>query len=581
MKKIAGWILGVIVLIGAIAFGAVNTDGSGDGSSETSTITSYYADFDVAANGDLRATEKLTVNFPDFKHGIFRFFDTQDPNYDRNRLIPTDIKVTMDGSSVPFDVQKEGHGRYRNVKIGDAGRTITGSHLYTITYKIKGVLTKGTNGSRTQFYWNLIPQGWRQDISQSKLTVHLPAPSEHLQCAVGTGSSQTACTATGHGTKTLVVTTGPISDHTPVTVKTGLDIKTPAADTRPWSSRVDAIMGQHPAVVVIVLILAGLAALGGTALSLSTREKPPGLPLMYAPPEGIGPAQGAYILNEKIDNKAFVATMMYAAENNAVELTQSDKSWTVTGGADTAAWEKIDNVTVLTLNSLGIKSVGASFTAAPGSVSAGKKLKSALDSFHANTSGWAKISGLMVRSGLGGGGFIMLLAVWALVIYLGAINPLNASIVALIPGAFAITALSVSFSGAGTKRTAAGRELWSRVGGFHRILSTDSAVERFDFSGRKELYTQYLPWAVAFDCADKWAAKYKLETAEDPPTPHYFAGYTGLYAGSMVNQMVDSFDSSVSSAISSYEATQSSSSSGGGGGFSGGGGGGGGGGGSW
>jgi len=54
-----------------------------------------------------------------------------------------------------------------------------------------------------------------------------------------------------------------------------------------------------------------------------------------------------------------------------------------------------------------------------------------------------------------------------------------------------------------------------------------------------------------------------------------------VHTGNYVNQMVDSFDSTVSSAISSYEATQSSSSSGGGGGFSGGGGGGGGGGGSW
>jgi len=60
----------------------------------------------------------------------------------------------------------------------------------------------------------------------------------------------------------------------------------------------------------------------------------------------------------------------------------------------------------------------------------------------------------------------------------------------------------------------------------------------------------------------------------------YFAGYTGAHTSNYVDEMVRSFDSAVSSAISSYEATQHSSSSGGGG-FSGGGGGGGGGGGSW
>ena len=64
--------------------------------------------------------------------------------------------------------------------------------------------------------------------------------------------------------------------------------------------------------------------------------------------------------------------------------------------------------------------------------------------------------------------------------------------------------------------------------------------------------------------------------------PAYFPGYAGAHTGNYTDQMVNSFSSTVDSAISSYQATQTSSSSGGGGGgFSGGGGGGGGGGGSW
>ncbi len=161
-------------------------------------------------------------------------------------------------------------------------------------------------------------------------------------------------------------------------------------------------------------------------------------------------------------------------------------------------------------------------------------------------------------------------------------NPFNMTMVALIPGAFGVFGAPLLKTGATTRRTRAGRELWSRVGGFKRILCTDSAVDRFDFSGREELYTKYVPWAVAFGCADEWAKKYRTEMGVEPPTPSYFAhSYAGATLGS-VSSMVDDFDSAVGSAISSYNATQSSSSSdGGGGGFSGGGGGGGGGGGSW
>jgi uncharacterized membrane protein len=136
-------------------------------------------------------------------------------------------------------------------------------------------------------------------------------------------------------------------------------------------------------------------------------------------------------------------------------------------------------------------------------------------------------------------------------------------------------------TGSGTKRTRQGRELWSRAGGFKRILSTPSAEDRFDFSGRQELYTAYIPWAVAFGCADEWAAKYRTEMGTEPPTPSYFGAYHAAGTGVLVSSMVSDFDSTVSSAISSYQATQTSSSSSGGGGFSGGGGGGGGGGGSW
>ena len=98
-------------------------------------------------------------------------------------------------------------------------------------------------------------------------------------------------------------------------------------------------------------------------------------------------------------------------------------------------------------------------------------------------------------------------------------------------------ALELLRPGAGTKRTAAGRELWSRIGGFRRVLATPSSEDRFDFSGRKELYTAYIPWAVAFGVADQWAEKYRIETGEEPPTPVYFGSGYGYTGGSFASSM--------------------------------------------
>ena len=102
------------------------------------------------------------------------------------------------------------------------------------------------------------------------------------------------------------------------------------------------------------------------------------------------------------------------------------------------------------------------------------------------------------------------------------------------------------------------------------MLSTASSKDRLDFSARKDLYTSFIPYAVAFDCADKWAARYKVQTGQEPPSPLWFAGALGLSYGLGGCGAISSFESSLSSSISAYQATQSSSSSGGGGGGGGG-----------
>ena len=572
--------LGVVVLAllaPAYVYG-FSLDSSVD---EPTTITSYVADFTVDSHGDLHAVETIAVDFPVIgRHGIFRFFDKRDSSDPHARRVPHDITVTMDGGGVPFEVLSEKHGRYVDAKVGDPSATVpTGEHTYVIRYTIDGVLEHGTT-TPTQLYWNLVPGGWQQSIDRTRLTVHLPAKADGVLCAVGQGSTG-GCTAQGDGTRTLKVRTGALPPNTPVTVKAGLDMPTPPAGTTlPWSQRWDPVLGTHVGVLVVVLLLAVAAGALGLVLSLRTREADPQFPLMYAPPEGIGPAQAAYLVTERVDDEQYVATLMYAAEKGAVTLDRSGAAWTITDKAGAAGWVGLDPVTSGVAHLLG--GPGTSFTAAPKDVTAGRRLKTEIESFEAGTRAWASGAGLMVRSGLGGAGAIVVGACFIAAIATAIWNPLDMTMIGLVPGAFAALGVGLAAPGAGTRRTRVGRDLWSRAGGFRRILSTPSAEDRFDFSGRQELYTAFIPWAVAFGCADEWAEKYRTETGAEPPVPSYFGhAYAGAYAGSMVSSMVDDFHSTVSSAISSYEATQRSSSSGGGGGFSGGGGGGGGGGGSW
>ncbi len=584
MKRVVGVVLWLALLLGVMLWPAISYDWSTAAATyEETTIRTYVADFTVDDEGDLHATETLTIDFPgNGKHGIFRFFDEADQSATNARREPYDISVTRDGSPEPFDLLNENNGRITNVRIGSADVTIpAGEHTYVIDYKIDGVLEEGTTGPPTQFYWNLIPGGWLQEIDTANLTVHLPVAASGVQCARGAGQAG-GCTAEGDGTETVTVDVEALSPNTPVTVKIGLDMPTPDTGTSvPWAARFDPVLGRSLTNLLLVLALAVLAGAFGAWQASKVREKTPPYPLQYGPPDGVGPAQGAYIMTERTGKKDFVASIMEAAAKGSLSLDRSGDSWTVTDTQGPQGWAGLDSVTQRVARLTG--GPGLAFTASPGSVSSGEKLKSELAGFESATRSWATSEGFMQKAGLGclGGLFVIGGGILALLIAGG--NFFDMGIVALIPGMLAAGAAPVLASGANTRRTAKGRDLWSKVGGFYRVLSTPSSQNRFDFSGRQDLYTAYIPWAVAFDCADQWAAKYRTETGQEPPVPSYFPGYTGAHTGNYTDQMVNSFSSTVDGAISAYQATQSSSSSGGGGGggFSGGGGGGGGGGGSW
>ncbi|MEZ5378494.1 MAG: DUF2207 domain-containing protein [Acidimicrobiales bacterium] len=582
MKRLVACLIGLVVItFGLFLPGLIPTsDNPAASTFEPTTITSYVADFDLAADGRLEVVETLTVDFPRSPslHGIFRFWDRYDNNDTSARRNVEDISITMDGAPVRVDMSSKDRGRYTVARVGSPDAYVSpGQHIYQIAYAIDGVIIDGEGERPSAFYWNLIPAGWAQRIDSADLTVHLPAAAEAIRCGVGLGTEPPACDLTGAGTSELAVHAADLGPNTPVTLRTSLSIPRPASgNALPWPARFDPVLGTHPFLIgLVALLTAGTSALGLSAARRSVEITPP-FPLMYAPPDGIGPAQASYVLEESNRDDAYVATLMLAAEKRAIDLHHDASGWAITNRNDPAAWAQLDPVTQGITHLIG----SGTFTAKKKDVTGGKKLKAEMSRFGGDVKNWARQSGNLDTAGLGDFGRFLVIAAAAIMVVIGIWNPFSMSLLGLIPGGFAAGAASLLLPGASTLRTAKGRELWSRVGGFHRILSTPSSVDRFDFAGRQELYLAYLPWAVAFGCADNWASKYRTEMGTEPPLPIYFGpGHYSMTSSQFASSMVRDFQSTLSSAISSYEATQSSSSSGGG--FSGGGGGGGGGGGSW
>ena len=575
---------------------------SGSSSSDTLeadpvTITNYRADLALDADGLLTARETITGDFPALRHGLFRFFDVSDASDPSARLRPTITSITADGGSIPYELLSEGSGRYVVAKIGDPNKYLSpGEHTFVIGYTVAGALSPGAAGAGeyasmegdlsasapSAFYWNVVAPGWRNEIDRAEIRLTLPAAASGVGCTAGasTPSETGPCSITGSGTRSVVLGATAIPPESGMTTRIALPIEAPARTSVPWAVPYDKVLGTSLLPVLAVGLLALLALGLSLAWGRSTVEPEPGLPVTYAPPSGLGPAQCVYIADEDTGSHALVAQLLYLADRGVVTLeNRSDDSWLVTCAAtDAGAWSALDPVSVGLASSLGILSPGQWFLA-DGSTAAGKALISASSAIDSSARAWGLDKGLVARDPRARRGALLWVLALACAV-LGFIGWLLPTMWGLPFAAFVIGGLALVSGRAAQKRTALGRRVWSEAGGFRRMLSTPSSEERFDFSAHRDLFIPYIPYAVAFGVADKWADKYRAEMNEEPPIPVWYP--YSVYAGHSLygsGSGFDSFDRSLSSAIGAYQASQSSSSGGGGGSF--GGGGGGGGGGSW
>jgi uncharacterized membrane protein YgcG len=208
--------------------------------------------------------------------------------------------------------------------------------------------------------------------------------------------------------------------------------------------------------------------------------------------------------------------------------------------------------------------------------------------------------GSLWKAGLGGGGAAMIgaalfMTMFALPFVAGEVAGLVMLTIALTPlGAFTVAsmvALNFLFYELLRAPTAAGRALLDKVEGFKMFLEAVDG-HRISIMHRPEktpeLFEKYLPYALALDLEQAWAAQFAdvLARAGQPGQQYSPAWYSGTRALSAIgpSAFAGSFGSSFTGAIaasSTAPGSSSGSSSGGGGGGSSGGGGGGGGGGGW
>ena len=564
------------------------------GAVEDGRITDYRVELSPVPTGDLRVREVITYDFgPYRRHGIYRVIPLQstwpaDTDYNRVWKL-TDLTVTQDGEKA--EVTEESDNGNLGVRVGDEDTEITGSHVYDLTYTVKGGFLD--QSGKTVLSWNATGAFW--DVPMDKVTVTLGAGAlapEDTTCRYGpTGAGRTcpgdepSFTVTGVEPRQgvsleyvyplgAIQNVGPILEHR-VTFEWAMAGHWYA----PVLGLLAAVIGSVAAVLhwrrngrdrVFAGQIPGLQPARGQQESEVIGGSGGVTSVQFTPPAGVRPAELEMLKKEASGSAGMTASLIDLANRGALHIAQGtqkrDKDWRLVFDgrtpADATSWE------TSLLDGLAAKADDGELTMEKGktdlSAVAAEHAKGVRESVRSRDwfirmPGAAKAPMTVLGAAVG--------LVGVLLFFMG----LSGGFASIGVGLVIAAVVMLVFAQQMTARTGAGSAVLAESNAFQRYLQT-ADLDQIKAEERLNIFHRYLPYAVVFGLTEVWVRTFEpvLQEAQNSGMAMPILWMAGTS---------HSFDSSFSSFSSAMSSSMSSSSGGTGGSV--GGGGGGGGGGSW
>jgi uncharacterized membrane protein YgcG len=575
-------------------------------------IDSFTIDYNVAPSGVVAVKETIVYRFGSGsgRHGIERYFVTREP-YDETQdaVYKIDnISVTSpDGVATQYssrtDEAKGGREEQLRLRIGDPNQTISASTAtYVFTYNLTGAMR--TFSDYDEFYWDATGLDWQATIKSVKITATVPGGAQDVSCFSGAAQSTETCQASTSGGKATFSATD-LAEGEGVTI--GVKIKSGlVADNAPHLEPDGSKLRSSQKVLIGAAGVAGAAITVGSPIvgmmwwrrngrdrryaGLAPGTVPlPGqtaeivasdpdlpIPVAFSPPR-IPVAEAGLLIDGQVDSRETAATIIDLAVRGALRVeSQGDDDFRVTL-VDPARATAPHEMVLLTSLFDGEPPGAVRDLSAQGSLTTAHREMQASVRNQVAARGWfTKVPSSAAAHGIGFGGIVFAIVaaftigVWVLWI-----------LVPLLP--VVITVLVIRAKLRRGQRTAEGRAVCDQVEGFKTYLATAEA-DQLRFEEGEDIFSKYLPWAIAFELADRWAkvcADLVAMGRLPDVIPYWYVGnyHLAAFNTAFITSSLTSAATPVPSAGSGGTGFGGGSSFGGGG-FSGGGGGGGGGG-SW
>lgn len=609
MKRLASvWLL----MLFAVALGAIHPSTA---AADDDVPRSWRIDrYDVAARVDAAGTTTVTINL-DFNFGsneghgpfvtlperqrvaddpdVWRMIDMSTPTVTSATGAPTDIATTEESGSLV-------------IRIGRQDVLVRGVQSYTITYTARGFIApdQATSGL-DEFNWNAVGLGWQVPLNNVSVAVTGPVNVERAACFWGS-SFDTECLATVDGA-TATFERSSLAKGQGLQVVAGFPAGT-FADAQARYEKRFHLGNTFPVTPATAGVTGLLSVLGIGAVVLRTRRSArdevylgltpgirpaPGQPVQvgrssvsapvavqFTPPAGAHPGEVGVLTDARVDNQDVTATIIDLAVRGHFRIVeQGKKEWRFVKEASSDPLTAPERHVMKVLFSKGSQVSTQDLrdkryhTLLPGTREA--LYKRVTDEFH-----WFKHRPEHSRAAAIVGGILLMLLGVGVGLGLGFLVGWGLVGLSLVLVGLTVVLLSGRFG----RRTAEGSAVLAQAKGFELYLATAEA-DQIRFEEGIDVFSRYLPYAIMFGLAERWASVFAKLAAEGRYTTTsdwYVGNYGALYSYSFIQSM-DRLSGQLSSSMQAAVASQTAATAGssGGSGFSGGGGFGGGGGGGW
>lgn len=550
------------------------------------TINKFLSDITIAGDSSITVAETLAVEFHRSKHGIYREIPFRYVD-DFGNTIKTPIEVESvtneAGKDWKYKVSKTGN--LLHIRIGDPGTYVDGHQTYVITYSVENAVLFFDD--HDELYWNVTGNDWKAEIKEASASVALAVKnkSKNLWAACYTGvrgsrssdcSYETSSNAGDFSTnKNLHIGEG-------LTVAFGWDkgLVSPPSAWKRFLWTID--IGEN---WVFALPLFSLIIM----INLwRTRGKDPkvkeSVTVMYEPPKyknkPLTPGEVGTMIDEKLDPRDITSTLVGLAVKGYIKMEESRTEGLIFDSSDFyLAKVKDPDEGLSPFEKVLMNRIFAGNL--PGRMVSDlrNKFYTELDLLKSTLYGelinmkYFFVSPEKVRRIYQAAGISVI--VFSSIILAFLVSSGRGVIAGVLTG-LPVLALSRVMPA----KTKAGASAYMDILGFQEFMSR-AEKDRLERMGDKNLFSNFLPYAIALDVVDNWAKAFE-GIYQEPP--QWYVSHAGgrTFNPYIFSRSISSATSSLSSAI--YSAPRGSGISGGGGsgggGFSGGGFGGGGGG-SW